>query len=142
MESPAVTGFKYLINIFNNYEHTYKLFDVYSINSDDKPTSLYFINDSFENDSHDDHSCKKLTINPEYKDKFIPEFLSIYLTVYANHYLGGISDMLTYVMPRRYTNDYLFSFYQHIDIPYFTIEKQELIVKTYNTIINSSCDSD
>lgn len=136
-ESPKVAGFKYLMSMFTNYdEDTQRISDIYLITDSDIISSLYFAYGSFENNTQGDSNCKKLTINPKYKDKFTPEFLSIYLTIYANHYITQISYMLAYIMPHRNTNDHLFNFYQQIDIICFSIEKQMLIVKTYNTIIS------
>ena len=156
-ESIKSAAFAYLKKEFDKYsEDTYSLQSIvscesytYIIKTDDDggpENRLYFANGSFCTKLINTEYIKILTIKPDYKYKFTFDFLVLYLTVYANHYINKIDDSLNKLNIFEDANDTYYDIYKHINIPYFTIEEQKAIIKMYKTItdigLNIPSDSD
>jgi hypothetical protein len=151
-QSAKFVGFKYLKKEFDKYfTDNYTVADIYLAESiiydqlsdySGEPSSLYFANGSFNTKLRSSIYNRKLIVKPEHKDKFIFEFLSIYLTVYANHYIKKIDSVLERLKIYEDDNDSYFKFYQQISIPYLTIEEQKSIIKMYKIIITECDDPD
>lgn len=137
----------YLIKEFDkDIEETHALNDIFDITDckydpslADK-TSLYFANGEFTTAPCNTEHIKKLTINEAYAKYYTCKFVTIFLTVYVNHHIAQIDNILCKLSIYEDLHGASFNVYRETSIPCIDIDEQKAIVKMYNLIINADSD--